>query len=126
MKKTFLALAIVSALLLAGPVLAQQPESPGEVCRVQPPRIPIVDWSGQAAYRAKATVKDGRVVAIEVSALTRGVERRAQRSIVQAISDALRTARCQPGDHVFEKNFSFDIPPAAATASASAASDAGR
>ena len=113
MTSTLRALAAVSALLLAGPALAQQPESPDEVCSVRAPKIPVVDWSGQAAYRAKATVKDGRVVAVEISALTRGVERRAQRSIVQAVSQALQGARCQPGDHVFEKTFSFDIPPAA-------------
>ncbi|WP_457422182.1 hypothetical protein [Roseateles sp. P5_E7] len=120
MTTTMRALATISALLLAGPALAQQPASSDEVCRVQAPKIPVVDWSGQATYRAKATVKDGRVVAVEISALTRGVERRAQRSIVQAVSEALQTSRCQPGDHVFEKTFSFDIPPAAA------ASDAGR
>ena len=120
MTTTLRALAAVSALLLAGPALAQQPERSDEVCRVHAPKIPVVDWSGQAAYRAKATVKDGRVVAVEVTSLTRGVERRAQRSIVQAVSEALRFANCQPGDHVFEKTFSFDIPPAAA------ASDAGR
>ena len=113
------ALAALSVLLLAGPALAQpHPASADEICRVQPPKIPVVDWSGQAAYRATATVKEGRVVAVEIVNLSRGVERRAQRRITQAISQALQTARCQPGDHVFEKTFSFDIPPAAAAASA--------
>ncbi|RZL40205.1 MAG: hypothetical protein EOP35_01530 [Rubrivivax sp.] len=116
---TLRALAIVNALLIAGPALAQESAGSDDVCRVRAPRIPVVDWSGQAAYRAKATVKDGKVVAAEITSLTRGVERRAQRSIVQAISEALRNASCQPGDHVFEKTFSVDIPPAAAATPAS-------
>lgn len=123
MASTWHALAAAIVLLLAGPALAQQPESSDSVCRVRAPAIPVVNWSGQAAYRAKATVKNGRVVGVEITSLTGGVERRAQRSIVMAISQAMQAARCQPGDHVVEKTFSFDIPPAA---TASPASDAGR
>jgi hypothetical protein len=123
MTSTLRALAAVSALVLAGSARAQQPESPDDVCRVQEPKIPVVNWRGQTAYRAKATVKNGRVVAVKITNLTQGVERRAQRSIVQAISESLHSAHCKPGDYVFETNFSFDIPP---TAAASRASDGAR
>lgn len=122
MKLTFLKIA-ASTLLLAGPAMAQPqpPESPdgGEVCRVPPPVLPTVGWSGQASYRAKVTVKDGRVVGLEVRTLTNGVERRASRALIHSISETLRAARCQAGDHVFEKTFDFDLPPARAASGAS-------
>jgi hypothetical protein len=57
-------------------------------------------------------------VAIEVRTLTSGIERRAQRALVQAISDSLRSARCEPGEHVIERRFSFDLPAAAEPTSA--------
>jgi protein TonB len=116
------ALTVVAALLTL-PVPAQ-PAPAATVCEVAPPAVPKVDWSGRAAYQAKAVVKDGRVIQVEIRALTAGVERRAQRALVTAIQQALRDAPCQPGDHEFEQRFTFDIPPSAPAAS-QAASTAG-
>lgn len=100
------------ALTLALPALAIQPMAvpPNTVCRVEEPQVPAIGWSGQARYRALAVVKNGRVVSVEITALTSGVDRRAQRSLVQAIERALRASSCEPGDHEFEQTFSFDIP----------------
>ncbi|HEY0954933.1 MAG TPA: hypothetical protein VGE36_09270 [Roseateles sp.] len=119
MTKTFLA--GLAALLLAGAAQAQ-PATP--VCQVQQLKVPPTQWRGQAAYRAKAEVRNGRVTAVEITSLNGGVDRRAQRAFAQAIDQALRGAPCQPGDHVFEQRFDFDVrsdgtagqPPATLTA----------
>lgn len=122
MKPNLRALAAWGLVLSFGPALAQQAPSPAatEACQVAPPQVPLVEWRGIAAYRAKAKVKGGRVVAVEISALKGGVERRAQRAMVMAVSQALQNAQCQPGDHEFHQDFSFDLrqppaPPASAT-----------
>lgn len=116
MKPNFAALAAWGLMLLAGPAPAQQAPSPAAAvaCHVAPPQVPAVEWRGIASYRAKATAKDGRVVAVEISSLKSGVERRAQRILVEAVSQALRNAQCPPGDHEFQQDFSFDLrqPPA--------------
>ncbi|MCY4746240.1 hypothetical protein NYO99_14730 [Pelomonas sp. UHG3] len=104
MTKMFLA--GLAALLLAASAQAQ-PAPP--VCQVQQPQVPPTEWRGQAAYRAKAEVRNGRVTRMEITSLTGGVDRRTQRALVEAIGQALRGARCQPGDHVFEQRFDFDV-----------------
>jgi hypothetical protein len=106
MKTMYPFLAAVAALLMAVNARAQDT---GEVCRVAEPTTPAVTWRGKAAYIAKATVKAGRVVGLEVRALTAGVERQVQRTLVMAIDQALRRAECRPGDHVFERRFDFDL-----------------
>lgn len=103
MTKTFLA--GLAALLLAGFAQAQ-PAAP--VCQVKQPRVPPVEWRGQAAYQARAEVREGRVTKLEIRSLTGGVDRRSARALVLSIEQALRGARCQPGDHVFEQRFDFD------------------
>lgn len=112
-----LALLPLGLLLAAAPVLAQQAPTafppataPSTVCSGPAPQIPAVDWRGKASYAAKAKTKDGRVVAIEVRPLTAGIDRRSQRALVQAISQSLQSARCEPGEHVFEQTFSFELP----------------
>lgn len=122
MKPDFAALAAGGLMLLAGPAPAQPAPAPDAAvaCHVAPPQVPLVEWRGIASYRAKATVKNGRVVAVEISSLKGGVERRAQRALVMAISQALQSAQCQPGNHEFQQDFSFDlrqppVPPASAT-----------
>ncbi len=113
--------AIITGCTLA-PALAQQAatEPADAVCQIGPVATPEVDWHGLARYRAKAIVKDGRVVNIEVVALTRDVERRAQRRLITSFTDQLLQARCAPGDHVIEREFSFDLRAAPASAPASA------
>lgn len=122
MKPSLPALAACSLMLSFGSALAQSAPSPAatEVCQVAPPQVPPVEWRGIATYRAKAKVQGGRVVSVEVSSLKGGVERRAQRALVMAIVQALQNAPCQPGEHQFQQDFSFDLrqppaPPASAT-----------
>ncbi|MFG6442868.1 hypothetical protein [Roseateles sp. LKC17W] len=104
MTKTFFA--GLAALLLAGSAQAQPAEP---VCQVKQPKVPPVEWRGQAAYQARADVREGRVTTVEIRSLMGGVDRRAQRAFAQAITEALRAARCQPGEHVFEQRFDFDV-----------------
>jgi hypothetical protein len=111
----------LAALLLASSAQAQQA---APICEVPPPQLPQLDWRGQAAFLATAQVKDGRVVAVEISGLKGVVERRPQRAMVMAIEQALRGASCQPGEHVFTQRFDFRAP-ASGEAPAPSASAAG-
>ncbi|KQW51413.1 MULTISPECIES: hypothetical protein [unclassified Roseateles] len=95
----------LAAMLLATCVQAQQA---APICEVPPPKVPGLEWQGQAAYLATAQVKGGRVVAVQISGLKGVVERRPQRAMVMAIEQALRQASCQPGEHVFTQRFDFD------------------
>ena len=82
----------------------------GMVCtKMGKPEVPAVNWSGEALYKATATVKAGRVTAVEIAPLRGGVDRRAQRALIQAISDTLKDTYECPGDHVFEQEFQFRI-----------------
>lgn len=119
-----LALLPLGLLLAGAPALAQQAPADfppataaSTVCSGPAPQIPVVDWRGKASYAAKAKTQGGRVVAIELRPLTTGIDRRSQRALVQAISQSLQSSRCEPGEHVFERTFSFDLPAAAEPAS---------
>lgn len=82
----------------------------GMVCtKMGKPEMPSVNWSGEALYRAVATVKAGRVSSVEITSLRGGVDRKAQRALVQAIEATLRETYECPGDHVFEQEFQFKI-----------------
>lgn len=82
----------------------------GMVCtKMGKPEMPSVNWSGEALYKAVATVKAGRVTAVEITSLRGGVDRKAQRALVQAIEATLRETYECPGDHVFEQEFQFKI-----------------
>ncbi|KQP46251.1 hypothetical protein [Pseudorhodoferax sp. Leaf274] len=75
------------------------------------PAVPDIEWTGDATFRVLATVKSGRVSAVEVrSAQMRGAsDRKAQRELIAAITQTLqRTYEC-PGEHVFEQEFKFRI-----------------
>ena len=74
------------------------------------PEMPaITSWSGEALYKAVATVKSGRVTSVEVTPLRGGVDRKAQRAMVSAITQTLQDTYECPGDHVFEQEFQFRI-----------------
>ena len=73
------------------------------------PEMPSINWSGEALFKAVATVKAGRVTAVEIQSLKGGVDRKAQRAMVQAIEATLRDTYECPGDHVFEQEFQFKI-----------------
>ena len=103
----------LAAALLA--VTAHAQGAPNAICTLRAaPRIPAVEWQGEAAYLARAQVRDGRVTAVEITSLTAGVDRRSARALVHAIETALRAATCQPGEHVFQQRFDFTLGHAAA------------
>jgi protein TonB len=82
----------------------------GMVCtKMGKPDMPSVNWSGEALYKAVATVKSGRVTAVEITSLRGGVDRKAQRALLQAIEATLKDTYECPGDHVFEQEFQFKI-----------------
>jgi periplasmic protein TonB len=82
----------------------------GMVCtKMGKPEAPSLNWSGEALYRAVATVKAGRVTGVEITSLRGGVDRKAQRALIQAIESTLRETYECPGDHVFEQEFQFKI-----------------
>lgn len=95
------------------PAMAARPAGPikaSAVCtKMGKPEVPAVNWSGEAAYRALATVKAGRVVSAEITPLRGGVDRRAQRALLAAITETLQSTYECPGDHVFEQEFVFRI-----------------
>jgi protein TonB len=96
----------------AAPPAAPRPAkvTAGMVCtKMGKPDMPSVNWSGEALYKAIATVKSGRVTAVEITSLRGGVDRKAQRALVQAIEATLRDTYECPGDHVFEQEFQFKI-----------------
>ncbi len=71
------------------------------------PEMPSLNWSGEALYKAVATVKAGRVTSVEITPLKGGVDRRAQRAMISAITQTLQETYECPGDHVFEQEFQF-------------------
>ena len=81
------------------------------VCtKMSKPEMPaITTWSGEALYKAIATVKSGRVVSVEVTPLKGGVDRKAQRLLIGAITQTLQETYECPGDHVFEQEFQFRV-----------------
>ncbi len=82
----------------------------GMVCtKMGKPEMPSVNWSGEALYKAVATVKAGRVSSVEITSLRGGVDRKAQRALIQAIESTLRDTYECPGDHVFEQEFVFKL-----------------
>ncbi len=82
----------------------------GMVCtKMGRPEAPSVNWSGEALYKAVATVKSGRVTSVEITPLRGGVDRKAQRALVQEITRTLQETYECPGDHVFEQEFQFKI-----------------
>ena len=96
----------------AAPPAAPRPAkvTAGMVCtKMGKPDMPSVNWSGEALYKAVATVKAGRVTAVEITSLRGGVDRKAQRALLQAIEATLRDTYECPGDHVFEQEFQFKI-----------------
>mgnify|MGYP003585481962 CR=1 FL=1 len=86
------------------------PKTAAMVCtKMGKPEMPSVNWSGEALYKAIATVKAGRVTSVEFQSLRGGVDRKAQRALTQAIEATLRETYECPGDHVFEQEFQFKI-----------------
>ena len=103
-----------AALMLLA--LSVQAQDSRPICQVQEPKAPPTPWHGVAAYPATALVRNGRVTMVEIRSLKGGVDRKAQRILIQAIEQSLRSASCQPGDHEFEQRFEFDLRESSPTA----------
>jgi protein TonB len=94
------------------PVKREGPIKAAMVCtKMGQPEVPGVSWSGEALFKVLATVKSGRVTAIEVTSVKMqgGNDRKAQRAMLGAIEATLRDTYECPGDHVFEQEFLFRI-----------------
>ncbi|MEO3714672.1 MULTISPECIES: ABC transporter substrate-binding protein [Roseateles] len=86
------------------------PKTAAMVCtKMGKPEVPSVNWSGRAEFKATATVKAGRVVSVELAVIRGASDRKAQRAMQNAISQALADTYECPGDHVFEQDFVFNI-----------------
>jgi protein TonB len=98
---------------LVPPAPAAKPQARASVSMVctkmGKPEVPSVGWTGVALFKVTATVRDGRVVGMDVESLSHGVEHRVQRMFVRAIEDTLRDTYLCPGNHVFEQEFMFRI-----------------
>ncbi|MDT8999193.1 hypothetical protein RQP53_07925 [Paucibacter sp. APW11] len=82
----------------------------GMVCtKMGKPESPSVSWSGTAEFLATATVKAGRVVDVQINVIRKADDRKAQRAMIQSITQALQDTYECPGDHVFEQPFVFKI-----------------
>ena len=96
---------------VAAPVAAKPTKiTAAMVCtKMGKPEPPSVNWSGEALYKAVATVKAGRVTSVEITPLRGGVDRKAQRAMISAITQTLQDTYECPGDHVFEQEFQFKM-----------------
>jgi len=84
----------------------------GMVCtKMGKPEVPAVNWSGEALFKVQATVKAGRVAAVEITSaqMRGGNDRKVQRALIAAITSTLQDTYECPGDHVFEQEFQFRI-----------------
>lgn len=96
----------------AAPAPAPRPAkiTAGMVCtKMGTPELPSMNWSGDALYKATATVRAGRVTNVDITPLRGGVDRKAQRAMIQAITQTLQDTYECPGDHVFEQEFNFKV-----------------
>jgi hypothetical protein len=66
-------------------------------------------WRGQAAYFARAEIKDGRVLRLGTQVLREGVDAQVERELMAAVRTAMQTAECPPGEHTVEQRFDFDL-----------------
>lgn len=90
----------------AGPVKA------AVACTKMPaPDVPGVNWAGEATFIVKGTVKNGRVVGIEVtnSTMRGGTDRKAQRALIGAIESAMAEYVCTGNDIQIQQEFVFRI-----------------
>ena len=90
----------------AGPVKA------GVACtKLVTPEVPGVNWSGEASFNVKGTVKNGKVVAIEVlsSQMRGGNDRRTQRALISSIEAAMSGYECPGAEFQIQQEFVFKI-----------------
>lgn len=90
----------------AGPIKA------GVACtKMVTPEMPGVNWAGEATFNVKGTVKNGKVVAIEVMSanMRGGNDRKAQRALISAIESAMSGYECPGADLQIQQEFVFKI-----------------
>ena len=90
----------------AGPVKA------AVACTKMPtPEVPGVNWAGEATFNVKATLKNGKVTAIEVisASMRGGTDRKAQRALIGAIESAMADYVCTGNDIQIQQEFVFRI-----------------
>ena len=74
------------------------------------PELPSVgNFSGDASFKALATVRSGRIVAVDVTKLSGNVDRKVQRAFAAAIESAMREYECAGSDIQVEQEFVFKI-----------------
>jgi len=106
-----------------GPRTTAQPEVPAQppaTPAIQPaglmcpqmgrPELPALGVEGQASFRVLGTVRNGRVVAVELTALRTLGDRRAMRQLAQALEQTVReTYQCGSSNGQFTQDFDFRI-----------------
>ncbi len=96
----------------AAPVPAPPKVTAAMVCtKMDAPEAPDTSWTGEASFRVLATVKAGRVTAVEVTRaqMQGATDRKVQRELIAAITQTLQRRYECPGNHVFEQEFNFRI-----------------
>ena len=100
------------------PVAAAPPAPPrtgpvnaGVACpkRVTPESPSLANFSGEATFRALATIKSGRIVAVEVTKIGGNPDRKAIRAFAASIEAAMKEYQCQGTDVQVEQEFVFKI-----------------
>ena len=88
--------------------VAMQPEVIKDCGPVPKPAFPPFELRGKAIYHVKAVVAGGRVQSTETTFRGGGrIERKVQRTVVQAIDTALRSLRCE-SDGSFEQVYTLE------------------
>ncbi|WP_431287193.1 hypothetical protein [Roseateles chitinivorans] len=83
-------------------------KAPGAVCtQMAAPEMPAVNWTGEALFRAVAEVQGGRVVAVQLQALSGAMDARTRRAFSNAIEGTLKSRYVCPGEHRFQQDFAF-------------------
>lgn len=96
----------------AGPVPTPKDtiRQPGAICtQMAAPDMPTVNWSGEALFRAVADVQGGRVVAVQIQALSGAMDARTRRAFSSAIEGTLKSRYVCPGEHRFQQEFAFRV-----------------
>ncbi|MBH9553731.1 hypothetical protein [Inhella gelatinilytica] len=95
----------------AEPTPASTPQSVGALCsQTGRPEIPALGVDGQASFRVIGTLRQGRVVDVQLTVLRGLSDRRAMRVLAQSIEHTLReTYLCGTHNGQFTQDFDFRI-----------------
>lgn len=91
------------------PLRAVQPVTVAMICRkMTRPQLPVIPWKGMALFKGVGTVREGRIVSVEITPLRPVADPLALRAFAASIDAAMRSYDC-PGNHVFEQEFQFNL-----------------